>query len=125
MIDSYTFAGCTNLQKVTLGAGVSSIAGSAFEYSGLKEIELSAKNKDLAVQGNVLYTEDMKKLVTYPVGSAATTFEIPDTVTNIGYGVFHGADNLTTVTTEDTDPDTPAGAYPAASRTSSRHPHGS
>lgn len=96
------FQRCSNLSAVTIGAGTYNVGELAFAGTNLKTITLSNKNTDLKVVDNVLYSADGEKLFAYPVGSDATSFTIPSSVSFIEYGAFNGVKNLTIVTAADT-----------------------
>ncbi|MBQ3364810.1 MAG: leucine-rich repeat protein [Muribaculaceae bacterium] len=101
-IDQYAFYACPNI--------------SSFMCSGL--------NPNFKTVNGVLYSKDMTRLLLYPSGAPATTFDIPSTVTRIeaaafssndilvqvnfpesvtwmGNGVFRDCDNLETVELSD------------------------
>jgi hypothetical protein len=58
---------------------------------------VSPNNTVYASLNGVLYSKDFKTLINYPVGKTDTTFNIPESVTTIGFGAFAGATNLTSV----------------------------
>ncbi len=96
------FENCSNLTKISLGAKVYMIGTKAFYNTNLQTIELSDANENCILENNVLYTKDMSELMLYPIVSPATSFEIPEEVSVIRYGVFLGT-NLTSVSCEDTE----------------------
>lgn len=101
-IYSSAFENCSNLTKISLGAKVYMIGTKAFYNTNLQTIELSDANENCILVDNVLYTKDMSELMLYPIASPATSFEIPEEVSVIRYGVFLGT-NLTSVSCEDTE----------------------
>lgn len=120
-IDYHAFAGCSSLETVNLSEGLGILQGYCFGGTAVKSITIPksvtsmvgdsfADCKQLesinVAEGNqtyisvdgVVFTKDMTALVAYPVGKAATKYEIPNTVTNINYAAFNTATNLKTIT---------------------------
>lgn len=60
-------------------------------------IAISPNNTVYASADGVLYNKDLTTLIMYPVAKADATFDIPASVTTIGFGAFAGATNLTSV----------------------------
>ncbi|MBQ8250013.1 MAG: leucine-rich repeat domain-containing protein [Clostridia bacterium] len=117
-----TFSGCKELTTVTIPEGVETIASSAFGYCDtLAEVYISSTvttiedgafagcpaltkfvvdgdNADYTSDADgVLFTADMTKLVQYPAGSAATSYDVPETVVTIAASAFESAANLKSV----------------------------
>ncbi len=93
------FYRCTNLTTVTIGNSVTSIGRYAFEKcTSLVTIEVSKNNKDYASFDGVLFCKNKTKLIKYPAGKTDRTYEIPDSVTNIGIGTFEDCLNLASIT---------------------------
>ena len=93
------FYSCTNLTTVTIGNSVTSIGRFAFENcTSLVTIEVSKNNKDYASFDGVLFCKNKTKLIKYPAGKTDRTYEIPDSVTNIGIGTFENCLNLASIT---------------------------
>mgnify|MGYP002533154196 CR=1 FL=1 len=118
-IGNGAFFNCSSLTEITIPSSVTSIGDSAFSYSAvesilipksvetigfgafafcpLKAYSVEADNANYASKGGVLYNSDCSKLIVYPAG-AATSFEIPSGVTEIGDAAFYGCVLLTDVT---------------------------
>ncbi len=105
-VDGYTvteifdevFLGCEEITKVTIPATVAKIGESVFwGCSGLAEIEVDENNANYCDVDGVLFTKDMKKIIAYPAGNAATEYEIPVGVSEVGESAFH-LSNLKNVT---------------------------
>ena len=118
-IGNGAFFNCSSLTEITIPSSVTSIGDSAFSYSAvesilipksvetigfgafafcpLKAYSVEADNANYASKGGVLYNSDCSKLIAYPAG-AATSFEIPSGVTEIGDAAFYGCVLLTDVT---------------------------
>ncbi len=98
-IGNYAFWGSSNIETVEIGSGVSAIGSWAFAYcDSLTAIEVSADNANYTDVDGVLYTKDMKTLVSYPIGKTATTFAVPEGVKRISNYAFYGCDSLVTIT---------------------------
>lgn len=102
-LSDIVFLSCSNLQTITLGAG---ITADAFVTSGLNKIEslteykVADGNTDIVAVDGVLYSKDMTRLLAYPVSKAeydddgnqlesSKTFTIPDTVTAVEAYAFY------------------------------------
>ena len=109
VIGATAFMGCTELTSVTIPASVETIEADAFacaipldeddiRYGVLREIRVEAGNEHYKSVGGVLYSEDGTLLVRYPGGAEATSFTIPNGVTNIGEAAFTYCTSLTSIT---------------------------
>ena len=75
--------------KVVIPAEVKSIDGNPFAFCyKLKEICLAEDNDSFVVKEGVLYTKDMKTIVSVPAGWDVTEFRVPDGVESILVGAF-------------------------------------
>lgn len=116
-IGEFAFYGCSGITDVTFGNTLTDIGYSAFRSSSIKSVRLPASVKnigdgafgycsyltDISVDdGNeayidvngVLYTKDMKKLVSYPDNRSGVTYTIPDGVVELGGTSFGNSKNL-------------------------------
>ena len=60
-------------------------------------ISISPNNTVYASVDGVLYNKNLTTLIKYPVAKVGATFDIPASVTTIGFGAFANATNLTSV----------------------------
>lgn len=98
-IGEYAFINCEYLKTLNIGSGVTSIGdGPCGGCSSLTEITVSGGNMNFKSVDNVLFTYDGKRLIQYPAGSTATSYEIPDGVETISANAFEDSNNLKTVT---------------------------
>ena len=97
-IGNSAFSGCQSLTSVEIGKSVTGISYSAFEdCRSIKSIEVNTNNQHYkSIDGN-LYTKDGKTLIQYAIGKEATSFTIPDSVTNIHSSAFAECKSLTSV----------------------------
>jgi len=111
-IGVWAFESCTNLTSVTIGNGVTSIGGSAFWFctsltnvaipasvtsigsqaflgcTSLSAITVGALNPVYCSVAGVLFDKSTNALIQYPVGNQASSYTIPNGVTNIGSSAF-------------------------------------
>jgi hypothetical protein len=93
------FFDCTNLTSVSIPAGVLGIGDYAFYIcSGLKAITVNSNNPVYSSVAGVLFNESQTTLIQYPAGSAASSYDMPNSVTNIGNEAFYGSASLVNVT---------------------------
>jgi hypothetical protein len=98
-IGIYAFYDSSNLTSVALPANVSSIENYAFyDCPGLTAITVDTNNLWYSSVAGVLFDKSQDTLIQYPTGNAATSYIVPNTVTNIGMEAFFGSPNLTSVT---------------------------
>ena len=101
-IPSHAFQyGCTGITDLTLPAGVTDIADGAFkQLTSLKTIQLSAENTSFKVIENVLYNNDVTKILCFPQ-MIEGEYVMPSTISEIGDYQFYNCQNLTKVTLSD------------------------
>jgi hypothetical protein len=98
-IGIYAFYDSSNLTSVALSTNVSTIEDYAFyDTPGLTAITVNTNNLSYSSVTGVLFDKSHGTLIQYPVGSLATSYVMPNTVTNIGMEAFFNAPNLTSVT---------------------------
>ena len=91
-LGALAFALCEQLKEAYIPATVTRIPGNPFlGCTGVQNFELSQDSVDFAVKDGVLYDKTMYTLIYYPASLTAETFEIPETVHEIGAGAFAGA----------------------------------
>ena len=99
-IGSKAFIAYTNVTSVNIGKDVSEIGvGALSQLSACTTFNVSSENSNFTTDTTgALFDHSKTKLIAFPCGSSATTYEIPDTVTTISYGAFSRAASLTTIT---------------------------
>ncbi|MGO8931570.1 MAG: leucine-rich repeat domain-containing protein [Limisphaerales bacterium] len=98
-IGIYAFYDSTELTSVALSSNVSTIEDYAFyDTPGLTAITVSTNNLWYSSVAGVLFDKSQDILIQYPAGNAATSYTMPETVTNIGMEAFFSSANLTNVT---------------------------
>lgn len=86
------FAYCEQLRNAYIPASVTSIAGNPYMgCSGIENFNLDKDSVDFVIRDGVLYNKEMTTLLYYPANLIAETFTFPDSVREIGYGAFAGA----------------------------------
>lgn len=91
--------GNRKITSIKIPSTVDKIYGAAFggNTSCVKYI-VSSKNKKYVAKDGVLFTKDMKRLVSYPAGKKGSSYTIPKEVKTIDYTAFKGAKYLKRVT---------------------------
>jgi hypothetical protein len=98
-IRSYVFAGASSLTSITIPSNVTSIESNVFlDTTKMTDINVSANNTHYTDISGVLLNKDKTTLICYPIGKVLTTYEIPSSVTTVGYYAFQGAISLTSIT---------------------------
>ncbi len=98
-IGVYAFTGSSNLTSVALSTNVSSLADYVFyDCPGLTAITVNTNNHWYSSVAGVLFDKSQDTLIQYPANNAATSYAMPNSVTNIGMEAFYGCANLTNVT---------------------------
>ncbi len=101
-IGKFAFHDCRSLTKVVIPDSVTEIGESIFHgCSSLTTIDVSSNNPNYKSIDGVLFTKDGKELIGFPESKEEKEFQIPDSVTKIGKGAFHGCSLLTKVVIPD------------------------
>lgn len=101
-IGSYAFEHATALTSITIPQNVTYIGNAPFSgATALTEIIVADGNENYVSLNGVLYTADMKTLISYPAGNTATSFTVPSSVTKIADCAFHSATNLVSISLPD------------------------
>lgn len=120
-IESHAFSCCDNLQNITIPTGVTTIGNFAFSLcpkltvvnipsnvtslglqvfapnAGLTDINVSPENPNYKSIDGVLFNKNGTTLIQYPCGKPNTTYQIPNSVTSIGWRAFYYCNNLVKV----------------------------
>ncbi len=101
-IGADAFFNCGSLTNITIPASVASIGSRAFnECFDLTALNVDTNNVDYCSVDGVLFNKDQTLLLQYPIGSNATNYVVPDSVTSIGFGAFTQSHELTRVLLDD------------------------
>ncbi|MPM29978.1 hypothetical protein SDC9_76520 [bioreactor metagenome] len=97
-IGAGAFFGCGNLTGVTIGDNVSNIGSNCFlACDKLAQISVGSGNKSFTSADGVLLTRNGAILMQYPCGKAGASYTLPDSVTGVVSGAFHGSGELTQI----------------------------
>lgn len=89
---------CSRMTSLSLPASLASIGSIAFNgCSGIQTITLAEGSNYFSVLDNALFNKDQTALLLYPLGSSATTYIVPATVTTIGERAFAVSSKLITI----------------------------
>lgn len=92
------FKNCSSLQAITIPQKVTFIGDYAFEgCTALESVNVDPENKNYTSIGGVLFNKNAEKLIQYPLGRADGSYEIPDSVSCIGFFAFRGCDSLESI----------------------------
>lgn len=89
----HTFYMADSIKEIQIGKGLKELVGNVFYCAwALEKITVDEENENFASVDGVLYTKDMKKLVTVPSGVKAETFTVPDGVEILGKNAMRDAE---------------------------------
>lgn len=89
---------CSGVTSLSLPAGLTSIADGAFDgMTGLQTILLANGNTNFVVNDNVLYNQEISKILCFPKLRAGD-YLMPSTITQMVNTQFHNCVNLTGIT---------------------------
>jgi hypothetical protein len=88
-IVSGAFVQCGSLTNINIGSGVNSIGTGAFQgLARLLAIDVDPNNASYRSVGGVLFDAGQSTLIQYPLGLRASSYTVPNSVTNIGSAAF-------------------------------------
>lgn len=98
-IDDMAFYSCDNLTNISIPYSVESIGYEAFGNSkNLASINVDENNPNYASLDGVLFSKNLKTLISYPAGKTNTYYVIPNCVTEISESAFSSCNNLESIT---------------------------
>ena len=97
-VGAKSFITWPNVGEVQLGKDVATIGAGAFaQLAGCTQFTADASNTSFEAEKGVLYSKGQEKLYYYPCTKTETEFNVPDTVTELGYNAVCKNDFLQTV----------------------------
>ncbi|MGN1060442.1 MAG: leucine-rich repeat domain-containing protein, partial [Candidatus Coproplasma sp.] len=98
-IENYAFNNCVSLMQIVIPESVTSIGSCAFYgCTALTSIGVSMNNTKFCSVDGVLFTKDKTYLACYPAGKTATSYTVPDGVTDVSNYAFSNCNALESVT---------------------------
>ena len=96
----YTAFSSSSITSIIIPAGVNNIVDRAFYENGkMTQFMVDPANNYYSTDDyGVLYNKSKSFIVAYPCGNDRMAYEIPNTVTTIGYSSFHGAQYIRSLT---------------------------
>ena len=101
-IGNVAFDSCRSLTSITIPEGVNSIGD--FVFSGcrsLESINVINSNVNFTDINGVLFDAEMEVLLKFPAGKNDLSYNIPNSVTSIGFDAFGDCASLTNITIPD------------------------
>lgn len=90
-----TFYNCDTLEKITIPASITQIGESAFfDCDNLKEFAVAEENETYYAEDGILFRKNDNCLMAYPPALPATSYTVPDGVTELYYAAFGKCTNL-------------------------------
>ena len=102
-IGSWAFSSCNSLTNITIPDSVTEIGEAPFRGSeSLTSITVESTNAAYSSdEYGVLFNKDKTLLIQYPIGNTRTSYDVSDSVKNIGNYAFFGCERLTNITIPD------------------------
>ena len=95
-MEQYAIASCTSLETIHVGSSMQDVAYGNFDVPNLLNIYVDGKNKKYqSVEGALV--ENNSVLLKYPAGRTATTYVVPEGLTEIGENAIERNEYLTEV----------------------------
>lgn len=111
-IDSGAFKNCSDLKSIVLPESLQWVALNAFQgCSNLDWVGIKRQNQYFTSKDGVLMSKDETELLIYPEGKTAGSYEIPSSVTTIGYSAFEGNIHLEVMDIPSTVTEIKSGAF--------------
>lgn len=96
------FYACNKIRTFTIPASVTCIENAVFDAcESLTEINVDGANSEYSSQDGILFNKNKTKMLLYPMGKHSTSYTVPETVKELGYGAFHFNKYIQSVTLPD------------------------
>lgn len=97
--DASWFDFCSSLKTITLGANIKTVSiDHMSRCTSFEEFVVNSSNTTFAAKDGVLYSNDLKTLLAYPVAKKGSNFSIPSYVENVATYAFDGCIYLESLT---------------------------
>lgn len=106
------FKGCNSLRKINIPEGLTDIIEYRLgEWKLLEQIDVSENNPSYSSKDGVLFDKTGTTIKFYPTGKKVDTYQIPESVTNIGRGAFSMCVSLRNISIPDGITNIDSGAF--------------
>lgn len=101
-IDYDAFSQCSTVTEINIPYSVTFLGSGAFEECyALRAISVDTNNTFYSSEDGVLFDKDKITLMQYPCGKTETSYQVPSSVTNIGYQAFLNCSTLKNISLPD------------------------
>ncbi len=97
-IGDYSFGSCIALKTVKLPRNLEFLGFASFAVcTSLTNIEVDKNNPNYSSENGILFNKDKSTIILYPIGRSDTSYDIPDSVMEIGENAFVACAQLTSI----------------------------
>lgn len=98
IVNEQAFCYSTILKNIFIPSSVLYLNNPFYRCSGLENIEVDASNENYTSLEGVLFNKNCTQLLQYPISALRTSYDIPNSVTDISYRAFYTCKELQSIT---------------------------